>query len=424
MSSQLSAAAALLKEVQDAQREVEDARRQYAQAQEALNRAREEHAEAENSKKKSADDVDALAVKLDSALAAVVLRPEYIVEFQANIGCYQCYVHIDLNQSKATPSLRMDPSTGDVQLRTSPEHILMQLALENAVDLQASTLRVHKDHIHARIPLTTAAKNNRKATMTAGMAARSVPRGELDVGSYTELACRSCQASLLANNTTWEKALPLPSANWLEMVDFWGAAEGAFEHIPRDGIQAARGRVYVAPADLLLHASNVANVVAAAKEGEGNAMFVQAACGKCAAPVGSMYKENVRLWKHCIESRAGIFSGYMCDAVLVTQILEVIESDGFFRFDVSDGRENGRHLVLQVLSWDATIQTSECPTPKHVVKVLFGGAKEPDPALPSRPLNCAPDLLEAIFVRLDASAGLLPASMTGLSQLKMGFLFG
>ncbi|RQM21773.1 hypothetical protein B5M09_008306 [Aphanomyces astaci] len=433
------AAAALLKEFEAAKREVESARRHVEETQKAYERERERYAAAVEAKKSYADEVDVLAKKLDTTLSEVTMQPEYIVEFQANIGCYQCYVHVDMSSSSTVPYLQLGSTSNRVELRTSPEHILVDVALDHAVDLASSVVRVQKDHVHVRIPLTSASKENRQSTMTVGLTARSIPRAQLDVQEYAHLHCRCCQANLMTDSETpWTKALPLPSSNWMEMVDFWGAAEGAFEHIPRDGIDAAAGRIYVGSADLLLHRSNVGNVVVATPEPSiSSTQPTQAAsikavllCAKCSTPLGSLQNgTNVRLFKHCLDTTASIFHSYTSDSVLVAQMLEVIEADGFFRFDVVDeaAADGARRLRVQVLSWDATIQTSEFPTPQKVLKVLFAvekiGPNESD--LPSKELTATTALIDDVVERLQRSATLLPSSVVaGMSKGSIGFLFG
>jgi hypothetical protein len=175
-----SATALLLKEIEEAQREVAEARHQFSLAQENLTKARQDHAKAEANKQRHASDVDKLAVRLDNALAVAVHAPEYIVEFQANIGCYQCYIHIDVTKVDAKPVLAVNTKSHEVELRLE-ERCLFQVTLQHEIEGKDSHIRIQKDHIHIRLPLTDAAKENRKAAMTAGMAARIVPTAETTV---------------------------------------------------------------------------------------------------------------------------------------------------------------------------------------------------------------------------------------------------
>ncbi|ETW03617.1 hypothetical protein H310_05020 [Aphanomyces invadans] len=422
------AAAALLKEFEEAKREVEAARRHLLESQRAYEREKELYTSALQAKKAYADEVEVLAIKLDTTLADVTMQPEYAIEFQANIGCYQCYVHIDMTNSTTVPFVQLDPSSKKFQLLTSSQHKLLDVALDHAVDATSSIVRVQKDHVHIRIPLTAAAKESRKSSMTVGLTSRSIPHAELEVQNYSQLLCRSCNANLKKEGPLWVKALPLPSSNWMEMADFWGAAEGAFEHIPRDGIEAAAGRIYVASADLLLHASNInLDSVQVAKTSSNDA---QISCANCTTAIGTIQNNmNVRLFKHCIDTRDGIFASYSCDAVLVSQMLEVIESDGIFRFDIVDESDR-RRLFVQVLSWDATIQTSELSHPHKVLKVLFSvpGADSSTegngPELPSRELRASTALLDEVVHRLNKSASFLPSTIAGISKGSIGFLFG
>ncbi len=185
---------------------------------------------------------------------------------------------------------------------------------------------------------------------------------------------------MLSNPTkVWEKALPLPSSNWLEMMDYWGAAEGAFEHIPRDGIHASPGRIYVGSSDLLLHPSNlVASTIddpSHTAATTGHPYHHDVVCPSCSATLGFGKRENsyhdVHLYKHSIQTaEIDLFSSYSCDSVLSAQILEAVESEGIFRFEVFDDTD-AMMATLQVLSWDATLQTSEYVHPRNAIKVLY-----------------------------------------------------
>ncbi|OQR91082.1 hypothetical protein ACHHYP_04977 [Achlya hypogyna] len=410
MAQQLSAAE-VLREIEDAKREVAEARKQYELAQCAVNKARAEFSEADEVRQRCGNDVDTLSSRLDATLSKVLHAPEYVIEFQANIGCYQCYIHLDLTTG-ATPVLVTSPTTRQVQLRVD-NTVVFKAKLAYAVDAKYSSIRIQKDHVHLRLPLTAAAKEDRKAAMTAGMAARTLSRAEIDVKNYAELQCRCCCHAISDPARPFDKVLPLPSSNWMEMVDFWGAAEGAFEHIPKDGIHAAPNRVYVGPADVLVHASNLRAGVAQAT----------VLCPGCNSVVGSQEHPSIGvvLQKHLVQTKeTNIFADYTVDNVVVSKLLEVIESEGLFRFElVADG---GRRILLQVLSWDATLQSSAWGQPQNVVKVHFSDVPVDGP--PSLELAFPPQVLEEVLERLKTSAELLPASLTGLSNLTLGFLFG
>ncbi|EQC41654.1 hypothetical protein SDRG_01612 [Saprolegnia diclina VS20] len=415
MATKLSASA-LLQEMEDAKRAVAAAREQCELARSVVEDARADYAQANEARQAYGHDVDALSSQLDATLAKVLHAPEFVIEFQANIGCYQCYVHIALEG--ATPTLVTNASKHGIQLRVQ-DTTIFKATLAYAVDPKYSSVRVQKDHVHLRLPLTSAAKEDRKTAMTAGMAARTLSRAELDVRNYTELQCRCCGQVISNVDRPFNKVLPLPSSNWMEMVDFWGAAEGAFEHIPKDGIHAALDRVYVGQSDLLVHPENV--------HAEMERHMASVRCMRCHTVLGSQDDPSIgiTLQKYLLQAN-DIFDAYSSDSVIVTKLLEVIESEGFFRFDLvpSDADAPNVPLALQVLSWDATIQTSDRSAAQNVVKVLFTTTPVADDRLPTKELAFPSDLLETVTTRLATSAELLPASLTGLNNLTLGFLFG
>ncbi|KDO34572.1 hypothetical protein SPRG_00635 [Saprolegnia parasitica CBS 223.65] len=413
MATKLSASE-LLQEMEDAKRAVTAAREQCELARSVVEEARADYAQANEARQACGHDVDALSSQLDATLAKVLHAPEFVIEFQANIGCYQCYVHIALED--ATPTLVTNATKREIQLRVQ-DTTIFKATLAYAVDPKYSSVRVQKDHVHLRLPLTSAAKEDRKTAMTAGMAARTLSRAELDVRNYTELQCRCCGQVISNVNRPFNKVLPLPSSNWMEMVDFWGAAEGAFEHIPKDGIHAALDRVYVGQSDLLVHPDNI--------HAEMELHMASVRCLRCHTILGSQDEIGINLQKYLLQAK-DVLDAYSSDSVIVTKLLEVIESEGLFRFDLvpSDADSPNQHLVLQVLSWDATIQTSGASAAQNVVKVLFTTTPTADDRLPTKELAFPSDLLETVTARLATSAELLPASLTGLNNLTLGFLFG
>ncbi|OQR81704.1 hypothetical protein THRCLA_11488, partial [Thraustotheca clavata] len=404
--------AAAVNELEQAKADVAAALQQYESAHNVLKKVRDEYTTAEEERMQRSAEVDKLSQKLDATLSSVLNAPEYVIEFQANIGCYQCYVHIDI--ANETPVLVTIGK--QVQLRVKNQTIF-KVKFLHEIDAKYSTIRVQKDHIHLRLPLTGAAKEQRQTAMTAGMAARILSKEELEIGSYHTICCKCCEQVLSNDDCHWEKVLPLPSANWMEMVDFWGAAEGAFEYIPKDGIDAAVNRIYVGQSTLLVHKMNLRFDLDLTK--------TEVRCPKCTTVVGGQEAtiQGITLEKYLIKV-GDIFADYTVDSVIVTKLLEVIESDGLFRFNLVASDEPPIQIYLQVLSWDATIQSSATTKPQNVVKVLFTKEAQTMDSIPLKELVFPSDILQDVHTRLTESSQLLPASLTGLNNLTIGFLFG
>lgn len=293
-----------------------------------------------------------------------------------------------------------------------------------------------------------------------------VEANELEAANYGCIVCRSCDESLLRGTDIVTKVLPLPSANWMDMFDFWGAGIGAFEHIPREGIIAGASRVYVGESHLLLHEQDFApgaieNAVAEENEEQAESDWQPVCCAKCKIMLGSRLKdavETIRLDKHLIGSTAtprdedqqlpeDIFARYTIDSVVVAKLLELADADGIFRYRlhaVAPTRSEIKaeaavpDVLLQLLSWETKIQNSQSqPGFQRVLKVLFStqapSEKAENPSSQA-PLMLMPlmrdhevvfprDVIEAVTDRLCKSNSLLPHSQQQFNNMNFGYLF-
>lgn len=301
---------------------------------------------------------------------------------------------------------------------------------------------------------------------------------ELDKTHYGTITCRACDNVLLhatRGKSPIEKVLPLPSANWMDMFDFWGAGNGGFEHIPREDIFAQAARVYVGESHILLHASDtVPNALERAaaltdedaqssrdvhtvddEEGlEGdddtNHSWQPLRCNKCSTALGMRHSENVqtiRLDKHLIsstesaaEAQEDIFERYTIDSIVCTKLLESADSDGVFRYTLRATEEgtaptappSSPALQLQLLSWETMIKVKSSPEFRRVLKVLYTAKLAETPtssavnlplSVPAQDLIFAPAICDAIASRLRKSSTLLPTSLRTFNKTDVGYLY-
>lgn len=289
---------------------------------------------------------------------------------------------------------------------------------------------------------------------------------ELDKSHYSRIVCRACDNVLAQANAEIpiERVLPLPSANWIDMFDFWGAGLGAFEHLPREDIFAQAARVYVGEAHILLHESNTAakaleSVPAASASAIGQqddghvseeeyskSVWQPLQCSKCAAALGLRHRENpqtIRLYKHLLASRqstAGgaeneetvdIFARYTIDSVVCAKLLEFADSDGVFRFTLRTPEHAA--LQLQLFSWETLVKDNRSRHEfRRVLKVLYApaqaqaqqsGSSSLPFAAPAQDLVFAPTICEAIASRLKESSTLLPVSLRRFNTMDVGYLY-
>ncbi|GAB9473434.1 E3 ubiquitin-protein ligase e3d [Globisporangium polare] len=475
----LAAISAAQQQLETARSDFADARQVELQMEEELQRA---------TAKVAAGLQEMHLVESDAEAERTPVLPavsDFLVEYHRNIGCYHCYVFVsddnggyaqlDGTQFKIQVKfpfvkLLMKPRSasaeGGVEHAGGDDSALGELwwstEIERNVDQAKCVIDVKADHIYVRLPV----KEGDKDVIGDGFSSFSqITSKELDKSHYNRIMCRGCDnvlAQATAENPI-ERVLPLPSANWMDMFDFWGAGLGAFEHLPREDIFAQVARMYVGEAHILLHESNtnlnaLENVPAAsatatgqqeeanASEEEDSKSFWQSLrCSKCAAEIGMRHKENpqtIRLHKHLLassQSTAGdgaaeeketvdIFARYTVDSVVCAKLLEFTDSDGVFRFTLCTSEHAA--LQLQLLSWETLVKDKRSPEFRRVLKVLFAPALEQSGpsgslqfAAPAQDLVFAPAICETIAFRLKESSRLLPLSLRRFNKMDVGYLY-
>ncbi|KAK1943644.1 hypothetical protein P3T76_005040 [Phytophthora citrophthora] len=490
-------AQALLEELRAAQEEHESALTAANEVCNTLNHAKKEYEDACATEKAREEELstaaEALAVSLQSlevegntAKLELIgpLITASLVEYHANIGCYQCYLFLDSHGEGGETTARFDAAKLAVRVEFPRVEIVTKrkiggedaedvqvvwwAEIERNVDVLQCTLEDKNDHWYLRLPI----KPSDKQPLGGFSSFTQVSPDELRPESYGSVSCRGCNALLLGDEgSKIEKVLPLPSANWMDMFDFWGAGIGAFEHIPRDDIHAQQHRALVGESYVLLHASDfvkdatlvdMAPVVSGDNEKEERE-WMPLNCAACSNRVGLCSVEQpgtVRLHKHLISARCrleegnktgqecqeeNVFSKYTIDSILSAKLLEMADSDGKFRFvltpschnhedDLSSGKRgefptgdvSSTELQLQLLSWETMIKRQGEDKFRRVLKVLYG-PKQPMPAipglLPSEEVSLPPTMCSAIAQRLELSTRLLPVSLRTFNRMNMGYLF-
>ncbi|RLN82051.1 hypothetical protein BBJ28_00018112 [Nothophytophthora sp. Chile5] len=424
--------------------------------------------------------------------SSLLLLPQItdsLVEYHANIGCYQCYLFLE--DHKSDGSNKSAPAFDTSKLRVRVAFPLVELSyetqdqdaavvwsteIERNVDVSQCVVEEKADHWYVRLPI----KASDKQPLGGFSSFTQVSPAELQADSYASIRCRSCALELLdgATNARIEKVLPLPSANWMDMFDFWGAGIGAFEHIPRDNICAQRRRVFIGESYILLHASDLVSeatveapeeeaAVAPGENAKEESEWVPLACATCAARVGLRsveHKETVRLHKHLIsahrrsetsaeaetsvqEEGENVFGKYTIDSIVSAKLLELADSDGIFRFALTSSDSHPPQIgstppspstgsppikiQLQLLSWETMLKSHNASKFRRVLKVLYAPLRAAQPqsqpatvaSLPSHEVVLPPAMCVAIAQRLEASSKLLPPSLREFNRLQVGYLF-
>ncbi|KAF1776952.1 Ubiquitin-conjugating enzyme E2-binding protein [Phytophthora cactorum] len=432
-------AKALLKELRAAQEEHECALAAANQYEEA--RAAEKASEDELAK--AAESLARGLQNLEGTTGCGASNSGSMVEYHANIGCYQCYLFLDRHKQ-----LGKEEETFDVaKLHVHVEFPRVELAyksqsggerckgdvevvwwteIERNVDVSLCSLEDKEDHWYLRLPIRPSDKQ---------------PLG----GSPRSHKCLALSYNRIATLTRRymyqdREVLPLPSANWMDMFDFWGAGIGAFEHIPRDDIQAQKRRVLIGESYVLLHASDfVAEAtmvdredaaVAPGDDAKEEREWVPLTCAACSERVGLSNVEQpdtIRLHKHLINARRhlksateeeeNVFANYTIDSILSAKLLEMADADGKFRFVLTSSGD--KYLETMIKQQDATKF-------RRVLKVLYG-PRQPMPAIPgllsSHEVSLPPAMYSAITQRLETSSTLLPSSMRAFNRMNVGYLF-
>lgn len=480
----------LLEELRAAQEEHKRALAAANEVRGTLDHARKEYEDARAGEKASEDELvnaaEALAcslqgIELDGVTtglkAAVPRVVTSLVEYHANIGCYQCYLFLDGHKQGnkleetldvAKLHVRVDfprveltyKRQSDGECSKEDEKVVWWTEIERNVDTSECALEDKEDHWYLRLPI----RLSDKQPLGGFSSFTQVSNVELQPDSYASVCCRGCSAQLLGS-TRIEKVLPLPSANWMDMFDFWGAGIGAFEHIPRDDIHAQKHRVLVGESYVLLHASDLkADATVANREdatvdnAKEDHEWMPPTCAACSERVGLSNVEQpdtVRLHKHLINARKhlestteeeeeNVFAKYTIDSILSAKLLEMADADGKFRFILTssgkydhDFRECSHsrpvpgeilasELQLQLLSWETMIKQQDATKFRRVLKVLYG-PRQPTSAipglLPSHEVALPAAMYSAIAQRLETSSTLLPTSLRALNRMSVGYLF-
>ncbi|EGZ13547.1 hypothetical protein PHYSODRAFT_462099, partial [Phytophthora sojae] len=434
----------LLEELRAAQEEHARAIAAANEVRDTLDRARKEYEDARAAEKASEDELARAAEGLARGLQTLdvnsntsdVQSPvpqivDSLVECHANIGCYQCYLFLDSHRDEekmedsaqafdvAQLGVRVQFPRVELTYRPSSsgdeEGVVWSTEIERNVDVSQCVVEEKEDHWYLRLPI----RPSDKQPLGGFSSFTQVSPVELRPESYDSVCCRGCSALLLGGegSAPIEKVLPLPSANWMDMFDFWGAGIGAFEHIPRDDIHAQRLRVLVGESYVLVHGSDlVAEATVANHEDEAavapgdNAKeereWMPLACAACSERVGLCSVEQPDT------EEQNIFGKYTIDSILSAKLLEMADSDGIFRFVLT--------------SWETMIKQKEASKFRRVLKVLYG-PRQPTPAipglLPSHEVSLPPAMCLAISQRLASSSELLPPSLRAFNRMNVGYLF-
>ncbi|CAH0516507.1 unnamed protein product [Peronospora belbahrii] len=410
-----------------------------------------------------------------------------LVEYHANIGCYHCYLFLDSHKDGYIQHMNVfNVERVGVQVhfpyvelmyRNSNEKESLKslwcIEIERNVDVTHCIVEDKRDHWYLRLPI----RPSDKQPLGGFSSFTQVSPVELRPQSYASVCCRECNAQLLGDegHAVIEKVLPLPSANWMDMFDFWGAGIGAFEHIPREHIHAQLHRVLVGESYILLHASDLVAkavvidcgdeaAIALGEDAKEEHEWIPLTCVACSEHVGSRsveHPDTVRLQKHRIsahqmledgaedgpaekgQERTNVFDNYTIDSILGAKLLEVADSDGIFRFILTSSGNKYDHnqsherngstadvssteLHLQLLSWETMIKQPDMNKFHRVLKVLYSPCQAMPAVpglLPSHEVSLPPAMCLALAKRLQASSTQLPSSLRVFNRMNVGYLF-
>lgn len=383
--------------------------------------------------------------------AAAPLISHSFVEYQANIGCYQCYLFPPENVALdvAHCSLRVTFPRVEVVYHdpTRRHHVAWYTTLTHAVDHSQWSLEAKDDHWYLRLSSVPRDEQPHSGFSTL----TQVPWQELQPAHYDIVSCRKCHTQLVTRDTI-EKVLPLPSVHWMDMVDFWGAGIGAFAYMPRDEIQAQAHRVLVGESFVLLEASDVVAKAlvlhdgndASGTEAREDDAWVPLKCATCSVPLGGSSRAHghtLRLDKHLIcahkelqkegkgpdeaqaeaEAEDNVFATYTIDSILCATLLEHADAHGTFRFLLTSAT-SASPLHLQLVSWDTMIKHHAAPF-RRVLKVLYGPRQATSDLFPTHQVKVPSQMYHVTVQRLEASTMLLPESVRTFHRLSVGFLY-
>nr|CCA17758.1 conserved hypothetical protein [Albugo laibachii Nc14] len=339
-----------------------------------------------------------------------------MIEYHGNIGCYNCY----LTASSATMSylhtfasqlcVEIEEKTATLTLCDAKWSVVVPQALQKQCEVQ-----IESDHIYLRLSLQ---KRESREQIGVSTLSRTTMR-ELDVENYNNIQCRLCRSNIKNPDTKFDRICPLPSDNWLEMQEFWGAGEGAFQHLSRDSITAMKSRVFIADTHILLHTTDVKTDSTTSTDNE-------IMCGQCGVLLGRGMEDTVLLYKFAISSDCNnIFDSYQVDSMVCVRILETIETEGLFQFRLCT-MESALCFTLQVLSWEVRLFSSDTERFDQVLKILY----DPECSRIDKNLSYdkAVDIIvphssyQQISARLEASTLRVPSSVRKLVG-HIGYLY-
>ncbi|TMW69299.1 hypothetical protein Poli38472_001455 [Pythium oligandrum] len=457
----------LLEEYRQAQEEHARALAAVKEMQEKLEKAKTEYTEARATEMLSEREIERATEQMLAGLeelhvASVPPRvSQWLVEYHANIGCYHCYLQVEGEAYDAVDgsTLAISVEFPRVEVKsTNDQSSWWTVEIEQNVDVD-NLLIGKSDHVYVRLPV----RESDKAPVDGFSSFSQTTSDELVVENYGRVTCRGCEVVLMEASPTrhMEKVLPLPSANWMEMFDFWGSGLGSFEHIPREGIFAQERRVFVGESHVLLHANDLQDgAIADSTKDKTNAStphdsedaepeWLDISCAKCRKVIGMRSRENpatLRLEKHLISSNShgtetssrDIFERYTIDSAICASMLHTAESDGVFRFALqpTDAASTLFHGVfVQLLGWDTMLQSTGRTGFQRVLKIVYrvedskvqSSSATSQTDLPAilriHGLQLAPELGSEIVARLQHSTTLLPPSQRVFNRMAVGYLY-
>ncbi|KAI9917787.1 hypothetical protein PsorP6_012880 [Peronosclerospora sorghi] len=394
--------------------------------------------------------------------------PEIIglfIEYHANIGCYQCYLFLDCarlkDQSTVVPDhqLAIQVNSTRVEVTYIDEHhpnmeVIWWMQIEQSVDMTKCTIEEKNDHWYVRLPI----QSREKQPLGGFSSFTQVSPIELQSENYAIIHCRKCNARLLGDRKNVEKnihkVLPLPSANWMDMFDFWGAGVGSFEHIPREEYICSETSSSCRELIAAAITKDLENDVDG--EFEEKHEWIPLICTACCERIGLCnveQPETIRLHKYLISAYPlfqstlegdhvenivetdNIFSKYTIDSILSAKLLEKADSDGTFRFVlissddkyVSTQDQGGANVSpTPIHIWETRIKQQDATTFRRVLKVLYGPVQptlSKSGPLPAQEVSLPPAACLSIAQRLKTSSTLLPSSLRTFNRLNVGYLF-
>ena len=199
-----------------------------------------------------------------------------------------------------------------------------------------------------------------------------ITESELYYGNYYQLSCAGCCASLLSPGKI-TRVFALPSSNWTLMTEFWGVQTNQCTVLKDGEIIACSGRGYIGETHLLLHASDFQEKAIEEKKESWQ-------CTTCHTELCPVVGETLSIQKHDLcasnikEESVGpvlnVLFPYTTARVLYMEMLDVAETIGVFKFQINSNSSDFV-LIVQLLSWNSTLQTDVHPVSRRVLKVLY-----------------------------------------------------